>query len=75
MTKFVALRAKIYSHLKDGGCEVKKAKVTKKCVIKRKLQFEKYKNCLEATKLDNKGNCIEENKIEIDSINENHKNQ
>ena len=73
MTKFVALRAKIYSHLKDRGCEVKKTKVTKKCVIKRKFQFEKYKNCLEATKPDNKRNCIEENKIEIDSINKNHK--
>ena len=64
MTKFVALRGKIYSHLKDSGCEVKKTKVTKKCVIKRKFQFEKYKNCLEATKPYNKRNCIEENKID-----------
>ena len=28
----------------------------KKCVIKRKLKFEKYKNCLQATHLENKMN-------------------
>ena len=52
MTKFVGLRAKAYSYLTTA---VKiKAKSTKKCVIKRKLKFENYKNCLEATKLENK---------------------
>ena len=54
MTKFVGLRAKTYSYLIDDGSEDKKAKSTKKCVIKRKLTFENYKNCLEATQLDNK---------------------
>ena len=29
--------------------KIKKTKGTKKCVIKRKLNFENYKNCLEAT--------------------------
>ena len=38
----------------DDGSEDKKAKGTKKCTIKRKLKFENYKNCLEATQLDNK---------------------
>ena len=33
-----------------------RAKCTKKCVIKRKLKFESYKNCLEATELENKTN-------------------
>ena len=33
----------------DDGSEDKKAKDTKKCVIKRKLKFENYKHCLEAT--------------------------
>ena len=28
------------------------------CVIKRKLEFENYKNCLEATQLDNKIKCF-----------------
>ena len=34
MTKFVGLRAKSYSYLKDDGSEDKKAKATKQCVIK-----------------------------------------
>ena len=55
MTRFVGLRAKTYSYLTDDGSEDKKAKDTKNCVIKRKLKFENYKNCLEATKrLENK---------------------
>ena len=43
MTKFVGLRAKTYSYLIDDGSEDKKAKGTKKCIIKRKLKFENYK--------------------------------
>ena len=39
MTKFVGLRAKIYSYLIDDSSENKKAKGPKKCVIK-KLKFE-----------------------------------
>ena len=35
ITEFVALRAKTYSYLTDGYKEDKKAKGTKKCVIKR----------------------------------------
>ena len=49
MTKFVGLRAKTYSCLIDDGSENKQAKDTIKCVIKTKLKFENYKNCLEAT--------------------------
>ena len=40
MKEFVRLRAKTYSYLKDNNDEDKKAKDTKKCVIKRKLKFE-----------------------------------
>ena len=43
-----------------------------KSVIKRKLKFENYKNCLEATQLENKINYLEKNKIVIDIITENH---
>ena len=68
MTKFVGSRAKPYSYLIDDGSEDKKAKGTKKCVIKRKLKFENYKNCLEATQLDNKIKYLEKNKINIDSL-------
>ena len=40
MTKFVGLKAKTYSYLIEDGRKDKKAKGTKKCVIKRKLKFE-----------------------------------
>ena len=73
MRKFVGLRAKTYSYLIDDGSEDKKAKSPKKCVIKIKLKFENYKNCLEATQLENQINYIEKNKIDIDRIKENHK--
>ena len=43
MTKFVGLRIKTYSYLIDDGSEVKKAKGTKKCVIKR---FKKLKKII-----------------------------
>ena len=68
MTKFVGLRAKNYSYLIDDGSKDKKTKGTKKCVIKRKLKFEKYKNRLEVTQLDNKIKYLEKNEINIDSL-------
>ena len=46
---FIGLRTKIYSYLKDDDSDDKKAKCAKKCVIKGKLKFEDYKNCLETT--------------------------
>ena len=52
----------------DDGSEGKKAKDTKRCVIKRKLKFEFYENSLEATQLKNKINCLEEKEIDIDSF-------
>ena len=39
MKKFVRLRAKTYNCFKDNNNEGKKAKRTKKCVMKRKLKF------------------------------------
>ena len=73
MRKFVGLRAKTYSYLIDDSIEDKKAEGTKKCVIKRKLKFENYKNCLEATELENKIIYLEKIKINVDSLKENHK--
>ena len=46
ITEFVTLRPKTYSCLTDDGKEDKKAKGTKKCVIKRMIKFDDYKNCL-----------------------------
>ena len=38
ITEFFALRLKTYSYLRDNDENVKKAKGTKKCVIKRILK-------------------------------------
>ena len=46
ITEFVTLRPKTYSFLTDDGKEDKKAKETKKCVIKKKIKFNDYKKCL-----------------------------
>ena len=49
MTEFVALRPKAYAYLmNDNSTQVtkKKAKRTKKCVIKRVLKFNDYEDCL-----------------------------
>ena len=46
MTECVALRPKTYSYLMDDGWSDKKAKGTKKCVIKRRLKFNDYKDCV-----------------------------
>ena len=46
MTKFVSLRPKLYSYEKLDGSEDKKCKGIKKCVVKKTLKFEDYKNCL-----------------------------
>ena len=46
MTEFAALRPKTYSCLMDDGKSDKKAKGTKKCVIKRRRKFNHYKDCL-----------------------------
>ena len=44
MKGFCALRAKTYAYLMDDDSEVKKGKTIKRCVIKRKMMFENYKD-------------------------------
>ena len=46
ITEVVALRPKTYAYLMDDGSNHKKAKGTKKCVIKQKLMSENSKDCL-----------------------------
>ena len=46
MKDFCVLRAKIYTNLMDDDSENKKAKEIKKCVIKRRLMLENYKDSL-----------------------------
>ena len=46
ITEFAAPRPKAYPYLDDDGNNHKKAKGTKKCVIKQKLMFQNYEDCL-----------------------------
>ena len=46
MKEFCALRAKAYSYLMDNDSKKKKTKVKKKCVRKRRLMFQNYKDSL-----------------------------
>ena len=46
ITDFITLRPKTYSYLTGDGKEDKKAKGTKKCVIKKMIKFNDYKKCL-----------------------------
>ena len=61
MAKFVI------SYLIDDGSKDKEGKGAKKCTMKKKLKFENYLNCLEATQLQNKINQLENSKIRKDS--------
>ena len=45
MTELVTLRPKMYAY-KTGESESKKCKGIKKCVVKKTISFEDYKNCL-----------------------------
>ena len=46
ITEFIALRPKSYSYLIDNDKIDKKAKGTKKCVIKKMIKFDGFKKCL-----------------------------
>ena len=54
MADFAALRPKTYSYLTDSNNVNKKARGTKKYVIKQKIKFQDYKYCLEATQVEMK---------------------
>ena len=46
MTEFCALRAKAYAYKLDDDTEMKKAKGTKKCIVKREITFKNYVDAL-----------------------------
>ena len=50
MKEFCALKAKTYTYLMEDDSEMKKAKGVKRCVIKRRLMFENYKDSLFSNK-------------------------
>ena len=62
MKEFIRLRGKTCNYLKDNNDEDKKEKGTKKCVLKKKLKLEDYKNCIEVAQIENKINHIEKKK-------------
>ena len=74
MKEFVRIRAKTYIYLKDNNDEDKKAKGTKRWVIKRKLKLQGYKNYSEAAQIENKINNLEKYKINVDILKEGQKN-
>ena len=73
MKKIVGLRLKTYSYLKDNNGQGKKAKLAKIYVIKKKLKFEDYKNCLKASQIINTVNYLEKNGKGVDTLKEDKK--
>ena len=54
--------------------KTKKKKAHQKCMIKRKLKFQDYKNCFEASQIENGINYLEKNKTDdIKEFIKNHK--
>ena len=60
MKKFVGLRVKTYSYLKDNIDEGKK-QTTEKC---------DYKKCLKASQIENIIDCLEKTEVNVDSLKE-----
>ena len=73
MTKFVGLRIKTSNYLIDDGSEDKKAKGTKKWIIKRILIFEIIKTVQKQLNLIKKNIIYKKKKIDKDSIKKYHK--
>ena len=48
--------------------KIKKEKEQKKPAIKRKLKFQDYKNCLEASQIERKINYLRKKKTDVDSL-------
>ena len=71
-TNYVGLREKTFT-LQMMIVKTKKATGTKRFVTRRKLKFKNYKNFLEATQLENRINHLEKNKIDIESLKNDHK--
>ena len=46
MTEFCALRAKAYVYKLDDDTEMKRAKSTNKCIVKREITFKNYVDAL-----------------------------
>ena len=77
--EFVAFRPKTYSYLMDDYSSKKKAKGTKKCVIKRMLKFNFHKDCLLNNKImlklqqrfKSKAHCVYTEEINMTALSSN----
>ena len=74
MKKFVELQRKTYSYLKDNDDDYKNAKDTKRCVVKRRPNFQDYKNCIKASQILNITNYLQSKQIDVDCLKEDKKN-
>ena len=74
MKKLDGLKAKMSGYLKDNNDEDKKAKDTKRWIIKTKLKSKDYKKCLKASQIENRINYLEKQEIYADSLKEYKKN-
>ena len=73
MKKFVELQRKTYSYLKDNDDDYKNAKDTKRCVVKRRPNFQDYKNCIKASQILNITNYLQSKQIDVDCLKEDKK--
>ena len=79
MIEFVAFRPKTYSYLMDDNRSKKKAKGTKKRVIKRMLKFNFHKDCLLNNKIilklqqrfKSKAHCVYTEEINMTALSSN----
>ena len=71
ITEFIALRPKTYSYLTDNDKIDKKAKGTKKCIIKKMIKFDDYKKCLLNDKviLKSQQRCISNKHVYTENVN------
>ena len=69
MTKFAAFRPKTYSYLMDDGKSDKKAKGTKKCVMKLRLKSNDYKDYLLNNEVISKSQQSETHNVYTEDIN------
>ena len=67
------MQPKTYSYPKDNNDEGKKAKGTKKCVIKRELKFKDYKKCSKPSRILNIINYLERKETDVDCLKEDKK--
>ena len=53
--------------------KIKKAKGTKKCVIKTENNFQDYENCFEAAQIERKIKYLKKKKFNVDSLSKHQK--